>query len=102
MTDAFSRYTLRQTRDTASADVMVDAEVTIIDEKAEQLYGTNFVTRTYSVAFNGDAKGGDVVPMPAARTFSFDSSVGQRRVEEESRTMSVAVAERVRGWWQSR
>lgn len=102
MTDALSRQSLRPVRDAGTADVVVDATVTVVDERPETLYGQSFITRTYSVEFGGDARDGDAVPMPAASSVSFDSAVGQRRLEEAARTMSTAAAERVRAFWRTR
>lgn len=102
MADALGRYTLRPVRDPNGADVIVDAIVTVVDERAEILYGQEMLTRTYSVEFEADTRDGEAVPMPAASTFSFDASAGQRRLEEESQRLSRLAAERVRAFWRGR
>jgi hypothetical protein len=102
MTDALGRHTLRPVGSQPNADVTVTAEVTVVDESVEQLFGSTFVTRTYSIEFGGEATGGDLVPMPAASTFTFDAAVGQQRLQELSRTSTLAAADRVRAFWRTR
>lgn len=102
MTDAFSRHSLRPSRDAAAADVVVDASVSVVNERSETLYGQNFVTRTYAIELNGDARDGESVPMPAASNLTFDASVGQERLDEHSRQLATTAAARVQTFWRGR
>jgi hypothetical protein len=102
MTDALGRNSLRPVANQGTADVVVSANVTVVDESVEQLFGSTFVTRTYSIEFDGQTRGGDLVPMPAAGTLSFDAQVGQQRLQEQSRTMSMTAADNVRAFWRTR
>ncbi|MCC7043095.1 MAG: protein kinase [Acidobacteria bacterium] len=102
MNDALGRNSLRPVANQGTADVIVSANVTVVDESVEQLFGSTFVTRTYSIEFDGQSRGGDLVPMPAAGTLSFDAQVGQQRLQEQSRTMSMTAADNVRAFWRTR
>jgi serine/threonine protein kinase len=102
MTDALGRNSLRPVANQGTADVIVSANVTVVDESTEQLFGSTFVTRTYSIEFDGQSRGGALVPMPAAGTLSFDAQVGQQRLQEQSRTMSMTAADNVRAFWRTR
>lgn len=102
MTDAIGRNSLRPVANQGAADVVVTATVEVVDESSEQLFGTTFVTRTYSIEFAGEARGGDLVQMPPASSLTFDAQVGQQRLNEQSRTMSMTAAGNVRAFWQAR
>lgn len=101
MTDALSRHSLRPVGNQGAADVVVSANVTVVDESTEQLFGSTFVTRTYSIEFDGESRG-DLVTMPPAASLTFDAQVGQQRLNEQSRTMSMAAADNVRAFWRTR
>ncbi len=102
MTDALSRHSLRPVANQGAADVVVSASATVVDESSEQLFGSTFVTRTYAIDFTGSAKGGDLVPMPSTSSFTFDAQVGQQRLNDQSRTLSMAAADNVRAFWRTR
>lgn len=44
----------------------------------------------------------EAVPMPAARTLSFDAQFGSERLVENARVMGDDVAEKVRAFWKKR
>jgi hypothetical protein len=102
MTDALGRHSLRPVGNQGAADVVVSANVAVVDESTEQLFGSTFVTRTYSIEFDGEARGGDLVTMPPSTSLTFDAQVGQQRLNEQSRTMSMAAADNVRAFWRTR
>lgn len=102
MTDALGRHSLRPTANQGAADVVVAASVEVVDESSEQLFGTTFVTRTYSIEFEGQTRDGDLVPMPPTNSLTFDAQVGQQRLAEQSRTMSMTAADNVRAFWRTR
>jgi hypothetical protein len=102
MTDALGRHSLRPIANQGAADVVVSASVEVVDESSEQLFGTTFVTRTYSIEFEGQTPGGDLVPMPPTNSLTFDAQVGQQRLAEQSRTMSMTAADNVRAFWRTR
>lgn len=87
-------------QDAAKADILVEARVEVVSEKTEQMFGTTFVTRTYSVELTGEARAtSQSVPMPAQTTFSFDARVGQERLDGQMRLIAASAAERIRSYW---
>jgi serine/threonine-protein kinase len=88
-------------RDAARAAIIVDAKATEIDARAEQLFGSTFIVRTYSVELAA-ARGRDDVPMPAPTTFSFDARVGQEKLDSQCRLIATAAVERIRAFWTKR
>ena len=86
--------------DPAKADILIEARVEVVNERTEQMFGTTFVTRTYSVELSGEARStSQTVPMPAATTFSFDARVGQERLDGQARLIAMGAAEKVREFW---
>ena len=84
----------------AKADILVEARVEVVSGQTQQMFGTTFVIRTYSVELSGEsARDGRSVPMPPMKTFSFDSRVGQEKLDGETRVIAASAAERVRSFW---
>jgi hypothetical protein len=84
----------------AKADILIEARVEVVNEQTQQMFGTTFVTRTYSVELSGESqRDGRSVPMPPMKTFSFDSRVGQEKLDGETRVIAASAAERVRSFW---
>lgn len=102
MTDALGRQSLRPVGNESAADIVVTANAEVVDESSEQLFGSTFVTRTYAIEFQGSARDGDLVPMPPTSSFTFDAQVGQQRLNEQSRTLSMTAADNVRAFWRAR
>lgn len=102
MADALGRHSLRPVAANASADVRVTANVSVVDESSEQLFGSTFVIRTYSVEFTGETADGDLVPMPAPTTLTFDAAYAQQKLPQEAQAMSTDAAGRVQAYWRSR
>jgi hypothetical protein len=71
------------------------------DARAEQMFGTTFIVRTYSVELAA-TQGRDDVPMPAPTTFSFDARVGQEKLDQQARLIATSAVERVRAFWKKR
>lgn len=89
--------------DPARADILIEARVTLVDERTEQMFGTTFVTRTYSVELSGETRqSSQAVPMPSATTFSYDARVGQEKLDGQTRLIAASAAEKVRSFWKPR
>jgi hypothetical protein len=82
----------------ARADVVVTANVEVLEQRVTQQFGTTFATRTYSVDLNGES-GALVVPMPPSRTFSFDAQFGRERANENARALAGDAVDKVREFW---
>ena len=86
-----------------AADIVLTAQVSVLDERADRQFGTTFVVRTYSIEMEGDSPRFNVaVPMPPSRTFSADARLGAERFNENARVAASAAAERVRAFWKKR
>jgi hypothetical protein len=97
---AFDAQSIVSVQDPGKADILVEARVEVVSERTEQMFGTTFVTRTYSVELTGETRGSSqTVPMPATTTFSFDARVGQERLDGQMRVVAASAAERVRAFW---
>jgi hypothetical protein len=100
---AFDAQSLVNVQDAAKADILVQARVEVVSERTEQMFGTTFVTRTYSVELTGEASASSqAVPMPSPTTFSFDARVGQERLDAQMRLVAASAAERVRAYWKAK
>jgi serine/threonine-protein kinase len=87
----------------ASADVVVEATATIVDERSEEQFGTTFVVRTYSLAVDANAtRFRESIPMPEPRTFSFDARYGPQRATENTRVVANSAIESVREYWKKK
>jgi serine/threonine-protein kinase len=84
------------------AAIIVNANASIVQERVSHDFGTPLAARTYSVDLSADSREGDVVPMPAPRTFSFDATFGRDRLDENARLIADDVVERVRAFWKKR
>jgi hypothetical protein len=97
---AFDAQSIVSVSDAGKADILVEARVEVVSERTEQMFGTTFVTRTYSVELSGEARAtSQAVPMPASTTFSFDARVGQERLDGQMRVIAASAAERIRSFW---
>jgi eukaryotic-like serine/threonine-protein kinase len=96
---AFEKAGLPMTRTQGQADVVVQAEVSLVEERFDQQFGTTFAVRTYSIDVEAEAPRLGVVSMPPPRTLSFDARFGQQRVLETSRVVADTIVERVRSFW---
>ena len=83
------------------ADVTLSVDVELVEQRVQQSFGTTFAPRTYSAEVNGEAHG-VVVPMPPARTFSFDAQVGRERANENARLIAADAVDKVRDFWNKR
>ncbi len=85
------------------AEILVNANATLLDTHQDQQYGTSFVVQTFSLELRAEAsRDGSAVSMPAARTFSFDRRFGGERAAEQGRLMSGAALERIQTFWATR
>jgi hypothetical protein len=100
MGSALEAQSIVAVQDPGRADILVEATVDIVSERVEQMFGTTFVTRTYSVELSGESRrSSQVVPMPAATSFSFDDRVGQEKLAGQARLIASSAAEKIRAFW---
>jgi rRNA maturation protein Nop10 len=86
-------------RNPARADVAVDANVTPVDERVSQQFGTTFAVRNYSIDVSGESpKSGEGVAMPAPTTLSYDPKFGSERVVEKARLVADGIVEKVKAY----
>ena len=89
-------------RDAARADVAVGATVTLVDEKTQQMFGTTFTVRNYTIDVSGQARrGGENVAMPSAATLSYDARY-RDRIDEKAHQVAASVVESVREFWKKK
>jgi len=97
---ALARVGLPRVATAARADIVVNFEASVIDERVTQQFGTTFVVRTYSVeAAGASPRFEEAVPMPPPTTFSFDAQFGRERAAEQARLIAAAVLEQVQSYW---
>jgi serine/threonine-protein kinase len=99
---ALERNNLPSVRNAGRAAIIVTAAASVVQERVSRDFGTPLATRTYSVDVSGETREGDVVAMPAARTFSYDAQFGRARLEENAGLIADEVVERVRAFWARR
>lgn len=94
---ALQREQLGIARVSDRADIVLVANVTVIDERRDQQFGQVMAVRTYSIEMLGDAPRLDrVIPMPPPRTFSFDQRFGAERANENARAVAIDAVKRIR------
>jgi serine/threonine protein kinase len=94
---ALQREQLGIARVSDRADIVLVANVTVIDERRDQQFGQVMAVRTYSIEMLGDAPRLDrVIPMPPPRTFSFDQRFGAERANENARAVAIDAVGRIR------
>jgi hypothetical protein len=98
---ALAKDSMTTTRDATRADIALVATVTLIDEQTQQMFGTTFTVRNYTIDVAGEARAGDSVPMPSAATLNYDARY-RDRLDEKARTVAAAVAEHIRAYWKKR
>ena len=103
MGNALDAASIVSVQDPSKADLLVEAKVTEVDSRTEQMFGTTFVVRTYSVELSGEARESSrAVPMPNSTTFSYDARVGQEKLDGQTRVIAASAAERIRSFWKNR
>jgi protein kinase-like protein len=96
---ALRRSDLPIVSDPDQAEVEVTAVVGILGQTTSVDFGTPMVTTTYSVDLVAESHGTEI-PMPPARTFSFDARFGSARLPEHARVVAAGAVEGVRDFWQ--
>jgi serine/threonine protein kinase len=101
--EAAEREGLPITRRSRDAEILLTAEVSIVDRRQQVQFGTTLVTTTYSMDISGEAPRFDQsIPMPASKTFSADARIGAERYDENARLAAADAIERVRQFWKKR
>jgi hypothetical protein len=99
--DAFERDGIVVTR--SGGDIVLTAEVTLLDDRIDRPFGTAVAVRTYSIEMDGASPRLDEeIPMAVSRTVSADPSLGAERFAEAGRLVAAATLERVRAFWTKR
>jgi len=97
--DALQKAGMRSIRDAARADVAVEANVTPVENRVSNDFGTTFAVRTFSIDVSGEApKLGDNVAMPSSTTLSYDPKFGSERVTEKARLVADGIVEKVKAF----
>jgi len=97
---ALERESLPSVRNAARAEIVMEADVSVVDERVDRQFGTTFAVRTYSVALSGEGvRSGQSVPMPAPSSFSFDARFGRDRLAENAYVVANSAVERIRAFW---
>lgn len=97
------REGLTITRGSKGSEIVLTAEVSIVDRRAENQFGTTLVVTTYSVDVSGESPQFDqLVPMPPSKTFSADARFGGERLAENARLVAADAIERVQQFWKKR
>ena len=96
--DALGRESLPLVR--AGGDVLLTAEVTIVDERVDSSFGTNVAVRTYSIEMAGEAPRLEEDIAIPSRTVSADQRLGGERFVEAARLVAAEAVQRVRAFWQ--
>jgi len=99
---ALAKDSMTSTRDAARADIALVTTVTLIDEQTQQMFGTTFTVRNYTIDVTGEARASsDSVPMPSAATLNYDARY-RDRLDEKARLVAAAVVEHLRAYWKKR
>jgi len=99
MDDALEKAGLSSVRNAARADVSVIAAANIVGGQQSRQFGTNFLVNNYSIDVSGEAtRSGESVPMPAARSVSFDTNVGAQRATETARLVASDVVDKIKAY----
>jgi len=81
-------------------EIRLDIQAEEIEARSEEQFGTTFVVRTYSIVAMAEAtRSGDLVPMPAPETFSFDARLGREKLNERSRVVASGITEKIQEYW---
>jgi hypothetical protein len=100
---ALSKDSLPNVRDAARAEIVINARVTLVDQRSQEQFGTTFVVKTYAIELDGEARASsEAVPMPAQSTLSFDARVGRERLDEHARVVAAGMVEKIRQYWKKR
>jgi hypothetical protein len=81
------------------AEIELTAVIGILGQTTSVDFGTAMVATTYSVDLLAESHGAEI-PMPPARTFSFDARFGSARLPEHARVVAAGAVEGVREFWQ--
>jgi serine/threonine protein kinase len=99
---ALAKDSMTTTRDATRADIALAATVTLVDEQTQQMFGTSFTVRNYTIDVTGEARASsDSVPMPSAATLNYDARY-RDRLDEKARTVAADVVEHIRAFWKKR
>lgn len=103
MNEALEKDSMTSVRDPNRAEVIIDARVTFVDEKTQNMFGTTMVTRTYAIEFSGESRrtGADI-GMPSTPNVSFDSGVGKGKLDAAARVATMDVVEKIRAAWKKK
>ena len=86
-----------------AVEILLTAEVAVVNEQQQRQFGTNFSVKTYSIDISAEStRFNQDVPMPASKTFTADASAGRERLAENARVVAADAIERVQQFWKKR
>lgn len=86
-----------------AVEIVLTAEVAVVNEQQQRQFGTNFVVKTYSIDISAEStRFNQDVPMPASKTFTADANAGRERLAENARVVAADAIERVQQFWKKR
>jgi serine/threonine-protein kinase len=99
--EALQRDGVSVTRRADAADMVLTATAQPGETQAEQQFGTNFVVQSVTIDVSAESPrlAGAEVPMPAPRTFTYDTRFGRDRIGDNARLVAGEVADRVMQFW---
>jgi len=99
---ALAKDSMTGMRDAARADIDLVATVTLVDEQTQQMFGTTFTVRNYTIDVTAEARASsDSVPMPSAATLNYDARY-RDRLDEKARLVAADVVQHIRAYWKKR
>jgi hypothetical protein len=97
--DALEKAGMSSVRNAARADVSVTAAANVVGGQQSRQFGTNFAVMNYSIDVSGEAtRSGETVPMPPARSVSFDQTVGAQRATETARLVASDIVDKIKAY----
>jgi hypothetical protein len=99
LAEAVAKAGLTSVRRPERADLEVDADVSVLQEKVSRQFGTTFSVRTFSIELSAEKmKTSEIVPMPAVDTFSFDAQFGSQRARDRARLVAQQIVDGVKAF----
>jgi len=100
---ALEKESLPGVRSLDRAEIVIAANVSVVDERVDRQFGTTFAVRTYSIDLTGEAsRWRESVPMPAPKAVSFDARFGPDRLAQTAYVIAESAVEKVQAFWKKR
>jgi hypothetical protein len=102
MDDALDKASMVNGDTLESADIVVDARVTLDSETPQTMFGQTFMVRTFTTEMAGRARPNRRVPMPPPKSVSFAPQNRALRADEHARLVAADIVEKIRIYWSQR